>query len=290
MKKHFLIGLLAFAVVALGFSPLMAAESIKIGGGPTGGTFNTFANAMAVYVPKKLPDIQASAVGSGGSVENVKRVSSGESDFGLCYAVDSALGFTGKLPKDENKYPNLRAVGYLYGAPAQLIVKADSDIKTAYDLKGKRVAVGNAGSGAAASAERFFRHIGCLLGTGGLSQQLGDRSQRAGENPLAGCRYRRPEQRVLQCLCLFPHRYSGRNLRQGYARIKILPGFNHPECQQRSARRSGLQHCQNPVVPARNGGHGDRQKNLQGNDIGKQLQGRFSPLASRRSEILARTR
>jgi hypothetical protein len=41
-----------------------------------------------------------------------------------------------------------------------LVVRADSDIKSAYDLKGKRVAVGNAGSGAAASAERFFRHIG----------------------------------------------------------------------------------------------------------------------------------
>jgi len=159
MKKHFIIGLLIVTVVALGI-PAGAAESIKIGGGPTGGTFNTFANGMAVYVPKKMPNIQASAVGSGGSVENVKRVSNGESNFGLCYAVDSALGFNGKLPQDENKYPNLRAVGYLYGAPAQLIVKADSDIKTAYDLKGKRVAVGNAGSGAAASAERFFRHIG----------------------------------------------------------------------------------------------------------------------------------
>jgi hypothetical protein len=101
-----------------------------------------------------------SSVGSGGSVENVKRVSNGESDFGLCYAVDSGLGFAGKLPKDDNKYQGLRSMGYLYGAPAQLIVKADRDIMNAYDLKGKRVAVGNAGSGAAASAERFFRHIG----------------------------------------------------------------------------------------------------------------------------------
>ncbi len=132
----------------------------KIGGGPTGGTFNTFANAMSIYVPKHLDDVQLSAIGSGGSVENVKRVSSGESSFGLCYAVDSALGRSGALPKDPKKYDGTMAMGFLYGAPAQLIVRADSDFHSAKDLTGKKVAVGNAGSGAAASAERFFRHIG----------------------------------------------------------------------------------------------------------------------------------
>jgi TRAP transporter TAXI family solute receptor len=161
MRKFLLIGLLSVIFIAAGMIPAGAADySVKIGGGPTGGTFNTFTNAMAVYVPKVNPNIQASSVGSGGSVENVKRVHNGESDFGLCYAVDSGLAFNGQLPQDANKYNKLRAMGYLYGAPAQLVVRADSDFKTAYDLKGKRVAVGNAGSGAAASAERFFRHIG----------------------------------------------------------------------------------------------------------------------------------
>ncbi len=161
MKKVLLIAL-ALAV-AVSMVPGLAAAGVfkaKIGGGPTGGTFNTFANGMAVYLPKVIPGFQATAVGSGGSVENVKRISSGESTFGLCYAVDSDLGRRGKLPKDPTKYDGVRAMGYLYGAPAQLIVRADSDIKSAFDLKGKRVAVGNAGSGAAASAERFFRHIG----------------------------------------------------------------------------------------------------------------------------------
>jgi hypothetical protein len=161
MKKHFMIGLLAVALIALGMTPALAADySIKIGGGPTGGTFNTFTNAMAVYVPKVNPNIQASSVGSGGSVENLKRIHNGESDFGLCYAVDSSLGYIGKLPQDPAKYDNIRSMGYLYGAPAQLVVRADSGIKSAMDLKGKRVALGNAGSGAAASAERFFRHVG----------------------------------------------------------------------------------------------------------------------------------
>ncbi len=161
MKKHLVFGLIVMTALALGVAPVMAANySIKIGGGPTGGTFNTFTNAMAVYVPKVNANIQASSVGSGGSVENVKRVHNGESDFGLCYAVDSDLGYHGKLPQDPVKYDKVRSMGYLYGAPAQLVVRADAGIKSALDLKGKRVALGNAGSGAAASAERFFRHIG----------------------------------------------------------------------------------------------------------------------------------
>ena len=161
MKRVLWVSLLSVAVIMLGMTTVQAKDySIKIGGGPTGGTFNTFTNAMAVYVPKVNPNIQATAVGSGGSVENVKRVHNGESDFGICYAVDSDLGFKGKLPQDENHYTGIRAMGYLYGAPAQLVVRADSGIKSALDLKGKRVALGNAGSGAAASAERFFRHIG----------------------------------------------------------------------------------------------------------------------------------
>ena len=162
MKKALFVVLLATLVACLGFAPTPthAEYKVKIGGGPTGGTFNTFTNAMAIYVPKVDPDIKASAVGSGGSVENVKRANSGESTFGLCYAVDSALAMQGKLPKDSNKYDNIRSMGFLYGAPAQLVVRADSPFKSAKDLEGKRVAVGNAGSGAAASAERFFRHLG----------------------------------------------------------------------------------------------------------------------------------
>ncbi|MFN2369999.1 MAG: TAXI family TRAP transporter solute-binding subunit [Candidatus Krumholzibacteriia bacterium] len=164
MKKTMLWTLAAVCALGLAFAPadgaLAQEYKAKVGGGPTGGTFNTFANAMAVYLPKVMPDLRVSAVGSGGSVENVKRVHSGESDFGMCYAVDLSLGAKGKLPKDETKYDATRSLGFLYGAPAQLVVRADSGFKTAKDLVGKRVAVGNAGSGAAASAERFFRHLG----------------------------------------------------------------------------------------------------------------------------------
>ncbi|MFO8088925.1 MAG: TAXI family TRAP transporter solute-binding subunit [Desulfatiglandaceae bacterium] len=163
MKRLFFIAVLA--VLALGLCIVPAETKAKsvfvsIGGGPTGGTFNYFANGISLYVPKTYPEIKMSAEGSGGSAENVRRVHGGDFDFGLSYTVDIALAAKGQLPKDEKIYDKVRCLGFLYGAPAQLVVDADSPFKSAKDLAGKRVAVGNAGSGAALSAERFFRHIG----------------------------------------------------------------------------------------------------------------------------------
>ncbi len=163
MRKTFLMAMFAALTLCLG---LHAADSeaksafVSIGGGPTGGTFNYFANGISIYAPKHIEGLRMSSEGSGGSVENVRRVHSGDFDFGISYAVDIGLGAEGKLPKDDKVYDKVRCIGYLYGAPAQLVVRANSDYQSAMDLKGKRVAVGNAGSGAATSAERFFRHVG----------------------------------------------------------------------------------------------------------------------------------
>ena len=52
------------------------------------------------------------------------------------------------------------AVAWLYGAPAQMVVRAGSGIKSVKDLAGKKVGVGNAGSGAFANCELFFSHMG----------------------------------------------------------------------------------------------------------------------------------
>jgi hypothetical protein len=51
-------------------------------------------------------------------------------------------------------------MSYLYGAPAHLIVLAGSGINQVSDLVGKKVGVGGAGSGAAASAQRYFESLG----------------------------------------------------------------------------------------------------------------------------------
>ncbi|MGE4470261.1 MAG: TAXI family TRAP transporter solute-binding subunit [Desulfovibrio sp.] len=140
--------------------PAKEKQYLAFGGGPTGGTFNFFANKMSSIISHSYDHLDVSPKGSGGSAENLRTLDKGSVDFGIVYSGDAYLGRLGKLVNDESTYENVRAVSFLYGAPAQLVVRQDAGINSAYDLEGKIVAIGNPGSGAALSAERFFKHIG----------------------------------------------------------------------------------------------------------------------------------
>ena len=137
-----------------------ASEVIVFGGGPAGGTFQIVANAIQVYDAVKEKGLNVKAQSSAGSVENLRKVNSGKSHFGVVYSGHVYLGREGQLKNDTNKYEKVLAVSYLYGAPAQLVVRADSGIESTKDLEGKKVGVGNAGSGAFANCELFFTHLG----------------------------------------------------------------------------------------------------------------------------------
>jgi TRAP transporter TAXI family solute receptor len=138
-----------------------AAKRIVFGGGPAGGTFQVVANAIQVYDPvKESKDYRVKAQSSAGSVENLRKVNQGKMDFGVVYSGHVYLGRQAKLKNDSNKYENVMAVSYLYGAPAQLVVRKGSGITSTKDLAGKKVGVGNAGSGAFANCELFFNYMG----------------------------------------------------------------------------------------------------------------------------------
>jgi TRAP transporter TAXI family solute receptor len=156
--------LLGLAIVwGLAPAPQAPAETgeitVSIGGGPMGGTFRHFAAAIAESVSGRFPEIDMISETSGGSLENVRRLHAGQFDFAIAYAGDIFLGAGGKLPRDAERYDGVRPMGYLYGAPAQLVVRATEAAGGIPALAGKRIAVGNPGSGAALSAERYFRHL-----------------------------------------------------------------------------------------------------------------------------------
>lgn len=141
--------------------PVTAAEHyIGFTGGPDGGTFEYFANGIATRLEHRVADLRAVTLPSAGSLENIRRLNAREADFGIAYAGDLYLAEHGLLNKDPQKYRNVLAVAFLYQAPVQLAVLAESGIDSIHQLVGKRIAIGGAGSGSAASAQRFFSGLG----------------------------------------------------------------------------------------------------------------------------------
>ncbi len=166
MRKAFLqfvIGVCAFMMITVGFSSESFArrDIYKFGGGPAGGTFQFMAGGIATYPGvKAIKDFRILAGASAGSVENLRKVNSGAYAMGVVYSGHAYLGLNGRMKNDTKKYTDVKAVAYFYGAPAQLVVKQGSGIKSIKDLVDKKVGVGNAGSGAFANCEMFFTHMG----------------------------------------------------------------------------------------------------------------------------------
>lgn len=157
-----IIGVCAFSMITFCFSPdIFAKKRVIFGGGPAGGTFQVVANAIQVYKPvKEINEISVKAQTSAGSVENLRKTDAGRQQMSVVYSGHVWLGRNGKMKNDPKKYENVLAVAWLYGAPAQLVVQAKAGIKSVKDLVGKKVGVGNAGSGAFANCELFFTHMG----------------------------------------------------------------------------------------------------------------------------------
>jgi len=163
-SKYFavIIGICAFSIITFSFSAdSFAKKRVVFGGGPAGGTFQVVANAIQVYKPvKAIEGFSVKAQTSAGSVENLRKTDAGRQQMSVVYSGHVWLGRNGQMKNDPKKYENVLAVAWLYGAPAQLVIRADSGIKSVKDLVGKKVGVGNAGSGAFANCELFFSHMG----------------------------------------------------------------------------------------------------------------------------------
>jgi TRAP transporter TAXI family solute receptor len=157
-----IMGICTFSMITFGLSAdSFAKKRVIFGGGPAGGTFQVVANAIQVYKPvKEIKEFSVKAQTSAGSVENLRKIDAGKQQMGVVYSGHVWLGRNGKMKNDPKKYENVLAVAWLYGAPAQLVVQAKAGIKSVKDLVGKKVGVGNAGSGAFANCELFFTHMG----------------------------------------------------------------------------------------------------------------------------------
>lgn len=133
---------------------------VRLGGGPAGGTYQKVAAGLQEVLQSADPALRVNVERTGGSLANLKEIEEGNLEMAIVYAGDAYLAERGQLEKRLPPTQQVRALTRIYGATAHLAVLDASGIHAAQDLRRRRVAIGNPGSGAALAAERFFRSLG----------------------------------------------------------------------------------------------------------------------------------
>ncbi len=147
------------APLALGGAAQAQVYQISMPLGGTSGTFYTQGAALADFINSRASGIRIVPSTSGGSVENIRLVGSGQAEFGMAFEGHIFGAWTGE--GFERDYTEYRMVG-----PAQqtsgwnYIVLADSGINSVQDLAGREFVPGAPGSGSASDADLFLNHIG----------------------------------------------------------------------------------------------------------------------------------
>ena len=153
MKK-----LVAIAVVGILSIPAFSAKFVTIGTGgvtgvyyPTGGAICRMANKM-----RKETKIRCSVESTGGSVYNVNTIKAGELDFGIAQSDVVYQAYNGSGKFEGKAYKELRTLMTIYPELLTFVVRKDSKIKTLTDMKGKRINIGNPGSGQRNTTDMLF--------------------------------------------------------------------------------------------------------------------------------------
>ncbi len=149
--KRLSLALLILALVGLMNSP---AESkrvfVTIGTGGVTGVYYPTGGAISRMINKKSKEygIKATVESTAGSVYNINAVLSGDLEFGIAQSDRQYQAYHGLAEwKKAGPQKKLRAIFSIHPESITLIASTKSGIKTLADLKGKRVNIGNPGSG-----------------------------------------------------------------------------------------------------------------------------------------------
>ena len=157
----------AFVAGTLLAAPAVTAqEFISIGTGGVTGVYYPTGGAICRLVNKSRKEhgIRCAVESTGGSVYNINTIKAGELEFGVAQSdwQYHAYNGTSKFEGDA-AFPDIRAVMSVHPEPFTLVVRADSGIDSFEGLAGKRVNVGNPGSGQRATMEVVMDAFGMSM-------------------------------------------------------------------------------------------------------------------------------
>lgn len=160
------VGVLGFlgvtALSACGGSVGESGKRYEIAGGGTGGIYYSYGEQLASALQREL-GLNVEVAETQGSIENLRRVGSGEALLGFAQgdtaadAIEGRGSFADPLP--------VRAVARVYDEYVHVVVPADSEVRTIADLAGRTVSLGAENSGVQLIATRVLEASNVDLAT-----------------------------------------------------------------------------------------------------------------------------
>lgn len=156
IKKLSIVGI---AAVALCTSAL-AQQFFRIGTGGTAGTYFPVGGMIANVISRD-GKVVATAQSSGGSLANVNGIVGGSIEAGFSQADVATWAYSGTGQfEGKPKIESLRLIATMYPEQIHIVARKDANINSVADLKDKRVAVDEPGSGTLVNARSILAAYG----------------------------------------------------------------------------------------------------------------------------------
>jgi len=142
--------------------PAVAELDIVIGTGSILGVYFQVGRGICNLVNENVKDVKCSAVPTAGSLSNMNNVSNYAFEAGVVQSDVQYKAYkrTGELEFVDVGYKNIRSLFSVHGEPFTLVARRDSGIRSLADLEGRRVNLGNPGSGQRATMQVVMDALG----------------------------------------------------------------------------------------------------------------------------------
>ncbi|MDR3171502.1 MAG: TAXI family TRAP transporter solute-binding subunit [Treponema sp.] len=161
--KNKILMVLAFSLVLGGCSKKSDASltRIRLGTGGTSGTYYTYGEAMGHIIQSTL-NLPVTVLSTGASRANIELVQGEQAEFALVQNDVMTYAYNGtNLFSTDGAFKNFSAVAALYPEACQVV--ATPDLGDIGDLRGKRVSLGDQGSGTEFNAQQILESFGLSI-------------------------------------------------------------------------------------------------------------------------------
>ncbi len=159
-----LLGAAAVAAGLLGASPAAQAQGkfITVGTGGIVGVYYPLGGAICRFVNANRKDhgLRCTVESTGGSVFNINAIMSGDMDIGFAQSDTQFHAMNGLNAFKDKPQPKLRALFSVYPEVFTVVTRQDANIKSFADIKGKRINIGDPGSGTRSTTELVMNATG----------------------------------------------------------------------------------------------------------------------------------